>query len=132
MNHPLPPSAPPMRNPTAPPEAPLTLEQRIEALERAFARVITAGAANELRKHDAAHVAPGALAETLAKPAREEKAIPPIAEMSREHQIALMDGYLNTSIETYFQARPDLDVHPTRYIYEAAYKRGWQDRGDQR
>ena len=56
-------------------EQPLTLEQRVAALEQAFARRITAGTANELRKHDAAHVAPGALAEKLAKPAREEKPI---------------------------------------------------------
>ena len=131
MNHPLPPSAPPMRNPTAPPEAPLTLEQRVEALERAFARIIRDGAANELRKHDAAHVAPGALAETLAKPARDEKTIPPIAEMSREHQIALMEGYLAAASEEFFTARNHLCYPINQRIYEAAYKRGWQDRGDQ-
>lgn len=121
--------------PNPPDKAPgcqsLTLEQRIEALERAFARVITAGAANELRKHDAAHVAPGALAETLAKPAREEKAIPPIAEMSREHQIALMEGHLIAASNDFFGPRDHLDNRLNRSIYEAAYKRGWQDRGDQ-
>lgn len=111
---------------------PLTLEQRVEALEGAFARIIRAGTANELRKHDAAHVAPGALAETLAKPVRDEKTIPPIAEMSREHQIALMEAHLMAAIKEHFEARPTLDVPINLRIYEAAYKRGWQDREDQR
>ena len=46
----------------------------------------------------------------------------------REHEVALMEGHLISAADEYFKARHEmLDTLDRRRVYEAAYKRAWDD-----
>lgn len=51
--------------------------------------------------------------------------------MTDEYNRALMEGHLISASDEWFKARQALDFPEMRRLYEAAYKRAWEDHAAQ-
>lgn len=51
-----------------------------------------------------------------------------LGAMGYEQDRALMEGEMCAAEQAYFEARPQIDCHDRRRVFDAGYQRGWEER----